>query len=75
MKTTRWYELGLELRVDDFTLDTIDVNFRGDNSTGLRHMFREWLRVCEEPTWEAVVRALKAIGEHNLASQLESQFV
>ena len=75
VKTTRWYELGLELGVDEFTLNTIYEDSRGDNNTGLRRMFIGWLRECEEPTWDAVVLALKAIGEKKLARDIEVEFL
>ncbi len=75
VKTTNWYGLGLELGVDDYTLDLIHEDQRGDNRAQLRRMFQEWLRESEEPTWEAVVQALTAIGEDTLASEIEEQFL
>ncbi len=73
VRTTNWSRLGLELNVDEHTLDEIRDNQRGDNQA--QQMFQEWLRVTEEPTWEAVVRALKAIGESSLATEIKQRFL
>ncbi len=74
VRSTNWYELGLELGVDEYTLNVIDKDNRGDNRAQLRQMFQEWLRGTERPTWEAVVQALTAIRESTLASDIEKHF-
>ena len=40
----------------------------------LQDMLRKWLRQCEKPTWGAVVRAMKEIGEGREAKRLEDTF-
>ncbi len=74
VKSTEWYKLGLELKVDVYLLDVI-YKSESDNQDQLRRMFQEWLNRTEEPTWEAVVQALTAIGQDMLARRIEEQFV
>ncbi len=73
VRTTNWSRLGLELDVDEHILDEIRDNHRGDNQA--QQMFQEWLRVTEEPTWEAVVQALTAVGESSLATEIKQRFL
>ena len=71
--TTKWYRLGLQLDLDDFKLQEIEVN-KKDNEDRLRKMFQAWLEVCVNPSWQDVVKALKEIGERKLGAELEKQF-
>jgi len=73
VRTTNWYNLGLQLNLDDYSLQQIQADERG-NQEQKTCMFRTWLRVCENPSWKAVVKALKDIGEKNLGAKLEQQF-
>ena len=73
IRTTEWYRLGLQLGVDDYDLQLIQADKR-ENQEQLRCMLQTWLRVCENPSWEDVVKALKAIGEKNLGAKLQQQF-
>ena len=72
VRTTNWYDLGLQLKIDDYSLQLIRADER-ENQQQKRCMFQTWLRVCENPSWKAVVEALKAIGENNLAANLEQR--
>jgi len=71
--TIDWYNLGLQLGLNDYTLQLIQADER-KNQEQLRCMFRKWLKVCENPAWNDIVKALKAIGENNLGARLEQQF-
>ena len=73
VQTTEWYHLGLQLNLDNFKLDQIQVDAR-QNQEHLTLMFKAWLHVSENPSWQDVVRALKAIGERQLASKLQQKF-
>ena len=73
VETTEWYHLGLQLNVDSFKLRQIQVDARR-NQERLTLMFETWLQVCENPSWQDVVQALKAIGERKLGTQLEQKF-
>ena len=46
IKVTEWYELGLQLGVDDAE---IEKNNRGDLRACRRSMFRAWLRITPSP--------------------------
>ena len=73
VQTTEWYHLGLQLDVDSFKLRQIQVDARR-NQDHLTFMFETWLQVCENPSWQDVVQALKAIGERRLGTRLEQKF-
>ena len=75
VRTVKWFELGLELTNEDrATMNVIKVNNRGDVGGALQDTFSHWLDVCEHPTWQAVVTALRKIGENNLAGTLEQKY-
>ena len=75
VKTTKWYLLGLKLTNEDrATMNVIKANNRGDVEGALQDTFSHWLDVCEHPTWQAVVTALRKIGENNLAGKLEQKY-
>ena len=73
VQTTEWYHLGLQLNLDSFKLRQIQVDAR-QNQEHLTLMFEAWLQVSENPSWQDVVRALKAIGERQLAAKLQHKF-
>ena len=74
IKTTEWFRLGLELRLEEYDLEIIEKDRRLDASGALRDVLRKWQRQCEDPTWGAVVRALREIGEGREAKRLEDKF-
>ena len=71
--TTEWYCLGLQLDLDDISLHEIQVD-AAENKDYLRSVFQRWLQVCENPSWQDVAQALKAIGERNLGAEVEQEF-
>lgn len=73
VKTSKWYHLGLELDIDSRSLDIIECDESGVGDR-LRMVFQKWLKVCEKPSWRAVVKALRALGKEALAAKLESTF-
>ena len=67
--------LGLELTNDDKRqMNIIKENNKGDVDGALVDTFNHWLAVCEHPTWQAVVTALREIGENNLAGEIERKY-
>ena len=70
----KWYNLGIQLRVDVGTLDSIKVQYDvpGDQ---LREVVRTWLTTSDNPTWRAMVQALKSpvIEEPRLARDLQQK--
>ena len=70
IKVTEWYELGLQLEVDDAELEVIENNNRGDLKACRRNMFRAWLRITPSPSYQQLVEALMAVGETKEADLL-----
>ena len=73
MKTTKWLKLGLKLGVEQFDLDVIENNRQLDAEGALAAVLKKWLEITEEPTWKAVVDALRAIKEMQLAKKVETR--
>ena len=55
----KWYYLGLHLDIPASTLDAIEVETLKSCEEALREMLQELLDCCTNPTWRAIVRALK----------------
>ena len=58
IKVTEWYELGLQLGVDDAELEEIEKNNRGDLRACRRNMFRAWAQNHSQSILPAVGRGL-----------------
>lgn len=72
---SKWYDIGLKLRVPVGTLDSIEKH--GNDSTCLREVLKHWLKNVTRPaTWGALVNALdsQTVGEHKLASRLRLKY-
>ena len=74
VRTTNWFHLGLKLGVKEYDLEIIERDKRLDSSGALMAMLRKWLQICEHPTWGAVARAMRDIGEVRMARSLEDKF-
>ena len=75
VKTTKWYRLGLELGVDDYSLAVIQEDTRNSTEKGREEMLKRWLESCERPTWRAVVQGLSVVGDKKLAAKLQDKFL
>ena len=72
MKTTRWYRLGLELDIDNHTMQVIEADTKGEpNMTerALTRVFQEWLKTKKDPNWSDIDRALKMMDESVAANK------
>ena len=74
VKTVQWHRVGLKLGVQQYDLDVIEKDRSHDTNGALLDMLRKWLRECENPTWGAVVKAMKEIGEVREAKRLQDMF-
>ena len=74
VKITNWFYLGVKLGINQDTLDAISKNRSSDAIGARTDMLKEWLRACEDPTWVALVAAMREIGEGNCAKKLEDKF-
>ena len=74
---TKWYDIGLALKVPVTTLDSIKLDSQfGSHSDKLRETLKVWLNTAKEPLWQDVVGVLKrpVIGEPKLASDIEAKY-
>jgi len=71
----KWYNLGVQLRVGIGILDCFMTRYN-DPSDQLREVLRTWLTTSDNPTWGAMVEALKSpvINEVRLARDLQQKY-
>ena len=72
----KWYDIGIQLRVNIGTLDAIEKQYLNNPSDCLRETLTTWLKSYPpSPTWSKVVDALssKTVGETRLAANLEQK--
>ena len=74
MQTTEWYDLGLQLGIEDAELEEIQSNNPKSVRTCRREMFRAWLRITSSPSYQQLVEALLALGETNEADRLRKKY-
>ena len=74
IKVTEWYELGLQLRVDDAELEEVEKNNQGDLRACRRNVFRAWLRITCSPSYRQLVEALVTLGEPKEADLLGKKY-
>ena len=65
-----WYDLGLQLGIGDEDLDVIKRDNPGNLKACKREMFRAWLKITPNPSYQQLVEALTAVGDVREANQL-----
>ena len=72
---SKWYDIGLELKVPEPTLKSIESKYV-DDKTCLREVISVWLRTGDNATWESLVDALRTrvVDEPRLAADLEGMY-
>ena len=70
IRVNSWYDLGLQLDLEDSRLEAIKSTNHGNTEECRRDMFRTWLRSQTDPSYQQLVRALVAIGEQKEAKHL-----
>ena len=65
VRAVEWYDLGLQLGVENAELKVIQKNNPGDLRACRREMFEAWLRITPNPSYQQLVEALLAVGETN----------
>ena len=67
----KWYEIGMQLKVDLTTLDSIEREEK-EHSTKLRRMLKHWLQTGRNKSWEALDKALrsKIVARPDVADKL-----
>ena len=72
----KWYDIGIELKVDISTLKTIESMY-SNSKDRLREVITEWLKaVHPKPTWRSLVDALRrpVVDESKLAAVIEGKY-
>jgi len=59
----KWYNLGLQLEIEDYDLQTIERNHPQDQEGCKRDMFRTWLNICPQASYRQLVQALVEVGD------------
>ena len=70
IKTVKWYNLGLQLGIEDTELDMIEQNNPKDIDACKRSMFKAWIRITPSPSYQQLVEALQTVGETSEAHRL-----
>ena len=73
---TKWYDIGIELKIEVSVLDAIKHD-SDEVGSCLTAMLKGWLKqTTPSPTWEALVDALKSptVGCGHLAEIIEKKF-
>lgn len=73
---TKWYFIGLKLKVPVDTLDSIKTQSDDPNECLLQAL-KHWLKMVDpKPTWQALVDALRSclVEEHPLANSIEEKY-
>ena len=71
-----WFTFGLNLNLNATELNVLEANSFGysDKRTSVRRMLTIWIdKFGKEATWDKIVDALRKIGQHALAQDLEAK--
>ena len=72
---SKWYTIGLMLKVPVGTLDSIKSEY-SDPLDQLRETLKAWLKTTRQPAWQAVADTLRscAVGEPKLSSDIQTKY-
>ena len=72
----QWYDLGLQLELEEGTLETIKSDNPENSQHCLRKMLSTWLKIGPKPSWQTLCAALRSrtVGAEKLASDLEVKY-
>ena len=75
--STKWYELGIQLRIKDYTLDEIRHNNPNDARTCCREAIKHWIHNADTASWNALIQALEAdsISQKTLAKEVREKLL
>jgi len=71
---TDWYNLGLQLDLEENKLNIIEQDNRQDSKTCQRKMFSRWLSSNKNASYQNLVKALIAINKMDIAEKVSQQF-
>ena len=72
----QWYDLGLQLKLTEGTLETIKSDNHENAQYCLRKVLSTWLKIDPRPSWQTLCAALcsRTVGAEKLASDLEAKY-
>ena len=70
IQTVKWYNLGLQLGVEDAELNVIQHNNPQDSEACKREMLSSWLKKASSPSYQQLIEALWELGENREANRL-----
>lgn len=73
VKTTDPYKFGLALGLDEYQLDIIKKDHKGDHSEQLQEVLRFYRRERAKPSWPEVAKALHSV-EKACAERIAQKF-
>ena len=73
--SNQWYDLGLQLELEEETLKTIKLD-NPESQHCLREMLSTWLKIDPRPSWQTLCAALhsRTVGAEKLAGDLEAKY-
>ena len=72
-----WYDIGLELGIEDNKLNTIKANHAGkpfQSSDCMCDVYVHWIRTEGNPTYENLAKVLSAVGMREIALKLCAKY-
>jgi len=74
VQVTNWYNLGLQLNIDDWVLQSIEFNNPRDQERCMRAVFRTWPKSCPQASYRDLVQAMIEMGEELEADRLCKEY-
>ena len=71
---TQWYNLGLQLLDNYNMLDKIKSNCQGDTEYCCNEMFKKWLEVKPDASWDQLIAALREVELITAAKHVITRF-
>ena len=69
-----WHSLGVKLGLKGHQLHAIEESHRGNNERLKNEMLDLWLRSAKNPSWKAIVEALRLMEEHSVADRIQRKY-
>ena len=73
IQDTQWYNLGIRLGVRHDVLDSIEANYSNPNRRK-RQMFKQWLEITPNPSWNTLLAALDEIGATEISECVRKEY-
>ena len=73
IQDTQWYNLGIRLGVQHDALDSIEARYSNPNRRK-REMFKRWLEITPNPSWNTLLAALDEIGATEISECVREEY-